>query len=367
VRATLSVLWAAFRAETQQLRRSRLLVALTVIQAVTFLLMVSVFGLTGSHAPTAVVDNDGGQLAKLWAQDMAAAHHTFGLRYMSQSQAQQALRKGDIVAVVTIPRGFSAAIANHQMIRVPIAVDNINADLTDDVERGIPTAAVLLAGQRNLPGVRAQPVETDLISHDTDYIPYLVVSALALDAFVVAGILAASAVAREFEARTITGLRLAPVSALVPLAGRVLASSAVSAVAMALTALVVVLGYGVVPLHALQMAGALLLCVVIFSCIGAGIGALLRRTLPVAALLFGLALPLYIDSGSLEPQRFDGDVIWYIAHTSPVYYAVGVLQHAVHGLQVTPESIGLDVVALLGWAVLAGGVAWTALRRGVQA
>jgi ABC-2 type transport system permease protein len=360
-------LWAAFRAEIQQLGRSRLLVALTVVQAVTFLLMVSIFGLTGSFAPAALVDQDGGPIAQQWAQDVAASHHTFRLERMTESQAQTALRNGDIVAVITIPRGFTQAITHHEMIRVPVDVDNINADLTDDVERGIPTAAVLLAQQHNLPGVRVQPVEHDMIDHDTYYIPYLVVSAMALDAFLVAGILAASAVAREFEGRTIAGLRLAPVNALVPLAGRVLASSAVSIVAMALTATVAILGYGVVPIHALQMAGALVLCVVIFSCVGAGIGALLRRTLPVAALMFGMALPLYIDSGSLEPQRFDGDIIWAIAHTSPVYYAVGVLEHAVHGLQVTPEPIRVDVLALLAWAVLAGGVASVALRRGVQA
>jgi putative Mn2+ efflux pump MntP len=251
------------------------------------------------------------------------------------------------------------------MTRVPVNVDNVNIDLTDDVERGIPAAAVSFALTAGLPNVRVSPVETDLVNHDTFFIPYLVVSALALDAFVVAGILAATAVAREFETRTISGLVLSPVTPLAPLAGRVLATGAVSAVAMALTAVVVVAGYAVLPVHAWEMAAALLLCVVIFSFVGAAIGALLRRTLPVAALLFGLALPLYIDSGSLEPQRFDGELIWAIGHTSPVYFAVGVLQHAVHDLQVTPEPVWADVAALVGWALLAGLVAWLVLRRGV--
>jgi hypothetical protein len=114
-----------------------------------------------------------------------------------------------------------------------------------------------------------------------------------------------------------------------------------------------------------ETAAALLLCVVIFSCVGVGVGALVRRTLPLAALIFGLALPLYIDSGSLEPARFDGNVIWGIAHFSPVYYAVGILQDAVHGLRVTPESIGLDFLALGAWALLAAGLAWFGLRRAV--
>lgn len=97
-------LWAAFRAEIQQLGRSRLLVALTVVQAVTFLLMVSIFGLTGSFAPAALVDQDGGPIAQQSAQDVAASHHTFRLERMTESQAQTALHNGDIVAVITIPR-----------------------------------------------------------------------------------------------------------------------------------------------------------------------------------------------------------------------------------------------------------------------
>jgi hypothetical protein len=103
--------------------------------------------------------------------------------------------------------------------------------------------------------------------------------------------------------------------------------------------------------------------VVIFTCIGTAIGGLVRRTLPVTALVFGIALPLYIDSGSLEPERFDGNVIWAMAHASPVYYAVGVLEHAFHALNVTPESVLVDLLALAGWAVVALLGAWALMRR----
>jgi hypothetical protein len=368
VRHALLVVRAGFGAELAQLRRSRLLVVLTVIQAVTFLLMVSVFGLTGSRAPTAFVNQDvGGALAQRFAGDLAAAHHSFALRTMSYAQAEDELARGDLVAMITIPPGFSADLASGLPVQISVAIDNVNADLTSDIQRAVPTAILAFSRENNLPGVHVRPVETPLVDHETDFIPYLVVSALALDAFVVAGILGATAVAREFESRTIAGLAVSPTNPLLPLAGRALATSLVSAVAMALTTGVVVAGYGVVPRHPLELAGALLLCVVIFSCIGVAVGGVMRRTLPVASLLFGLALPLYIDSGSLEPERFDGNLIWTIAHSSPVYYAVGLLQHAVHGLRVTPEPMLLDAAALVGWAVLGVGLAGFALRRGVRA
>ena len=50
-----------------------------------------------------------------------------------------------------------------------------------------------------------------------------------------------------------------------------------------------------------------------------------------------------------------------------MYYAVGILQDAVHGLRVTPETIPVNFAALIGWALLAAGAAWLGLRRAVVA
>ena len=57
--------------------------ALVVLEAITFLVLVSLFGLTGSRAPTALVDLDGGPLAQSFIRHLDAAHHSFALRPMS--------------------------------------------------------------------------------------------------------------------------------------------------------------------------------------------------------------------------------------------------------------------------------------------
>jgi hypothetical protein len=114
------------------------------------------------------------------------------------------------------------------------------------------------------------------------------------------------------------------------------------------------------------MIGVLLLSIVIFSCIGVAVGAALKRTMPVASLVFGLALPLYLCSNSLEPQRFDGNLIWAIAHISPVYYSVGILEQAFHELQVTPEPVWVNFVILLGWAIIMLLVAAAMLRTAMM-
>ena len=90
---TLTAVAGCFRAEIQQLRRSRLLIGLTIAEAVTFLMLVSIFGLTGNHVPTAVVNRDGGKLARQWAQTMSSTYSTYGVRYMDARSAEQALAR----------------------------------------------------------------------------------------------------------------------------------------------------------------------------------------------------------------------------------------------------------------------------------
>lgn len=170
------------------------------------------------------------------------------------------------------------------------------------------------------------------------------------------------AVAREFETRTIKLLAVAPVHPLLSILGRMLATDTVASAAMVFPIALAVFGYHIIPLHPLEVVGVMLLCILIFGCIGVALGAVLRRTLPVVSLIFGLGFPLYLGSGSLEPQRFDGDLIWMIAHISPVYYAVGILEQAFHGLQVTPEPLWFNFLSLLTWALFTLLIASLLLR-----
>jgi ABC-2 type transport system permease protein len=353
--------------ELLRLAGSRAVVVLTVFEAVTFLVLVSLFGITGSRAPTALVDEDGGPYARLLVSDLAAAHNSFALRAMDASSARTALAAGDVVAVVTVPGDFDAQISAGNTVAVPLAVDNVNVDLTDDVQRALPSAILAFGHQLRLPELRVSVDEHDLLAHDTGYIPYLTVSALVLDALVVAATLAAVALTRDREARTARVWGTSPANPAAVLAGRLTATVLVALAALGITVGCVVIGYGVGVRDPLELAAAMLSCAAMFACAGAWIGATLRRTVAVVPLIFGVAMPLYLDSGALEPARFDGDVIWWLSHASPVYYAVGVMEDAFHGLRVTPEPVWLDALALLGFTVLFAALAVRSLRtRGVR-
>lgn len=346
--------------ELAQLLRNRAFVLLTVLAAVSFLVMVSLFGLTGSYAPVALIDEDGGPYAKSFIKALDGAYHSFALEYIGEQEARDRLLSGRLVGIITIPKGFSADVEAGNTVAIDVQIDNVNVDLTHDVQRALPAAIVAFGHANRFPGVRVRMVEHDTLPHDTGYIPYLVVSAIALAAMVIAGILGAMTTAREWEGRTVKLLRLAPASAGVVLAGKLVVAAAVAGFAIAITLLVIVFGYGVVPIAPWSTAFALVACVAIFTCVGAWLGSVLKRTLAAVPLLFGLAMPFYVDSGALEPTRFDGEAIWIVAHLSPVYYAVGVLEWAFHGLRVTPEPIWLDMLVLLAIAAVA---AWLTLGR----
>lgn len=340
-----------FRAEILQLRRSPLFVFLTLVQAVTFLLLVSLFGLTGAYAPVALICDDNGDYARTFIATLEDTHHSFNLQRMDRAAAEAALKRGDLVGILTIPSDFSQSVLFGKDVTIRLDVDNVNTDMTDDVQRGLPSAIVRFGRQLHLPDLHLHVEEEDLIPHDTGFIPYLVVSGLVLNAFVIAGILSATAVAREFETGTVRVLQMTPGAAFFPLAGRAAATTTLAAAAMLFPLAVVVWGYRITPLHPAAVLGALLLCTVIFSCLGIVLGALLKRTVPVASLIVGLSLPLYICSGALEPERFDGEKLWRLGHFSPVYSAVGIVEQAFNGLKVTPESTGGNLLALTCWLI----------------
>lgn len=350
--------------ELAQLSQNRVFVGLTALAAVSFLAMVSLFGLTGAYAPVALIDLDRGRYSQPLIDALLGAHHSFALKYIDEGEAHARLMSGRLAGIITIPAGFSAAIDEGRTVPLDVRIDNVNIDLTHDVQRALPAAIVAFGRAQGFPGIRAQMVEHDVMPHDTGYIPYLVVSALALDAMVIAGILGAMATAREWEYGTVKLLRLSPAPPAATLAGKLAVAAAVAAAALGAALAAIVFVYGVVPVAPWATIVTLLACVAIFTCLGAWLGALLKRTLAAVPLLFGLAMPFYVDSGALEPTRFDGETIWILAHASPVYYAVGVLEWAFHGLRVTPEPIYVDLLVLLGVAVVAAALTLGRLSKG---
>ncbi|OGK14992.1 hypothetical protein A2774_01085 [Candidatus Roizmanbacteria bacterium RIFCSPHIGHO2_01_FULL_39_12c] len=362
----LRVLSASFRAEIIKLFRSPFLIALVMVQAVTFLFLVTLFGLTGAFAPTALIDYDKGPLAKEFVKNLENAHHSFSLMFnYDYKKALEEIRHGNLVAIIMIPQGFSKAIAASRTAPIGVVIDNIDTDMSMDIQRALPSAITDFGRNQGFKEIRVESAEKDLIDHDTDFVTYMVVSALVLAALVISGILSGVAVASEFESKTVEFLAVSPIHPLVVFIGRVLAANIVSVIGLTVAVAVGLIGWGIKPLYPLQMAGVLLVSVFIFGLVGMALGVSMKKAFPVASFIFGVALPLYLFSGTYEPERFDGNLLWAMAHFTPLYYAVGIIEHAVLGLKVTPESVTVNYLALAGWALLALYVSWRLTRKNI--
>lgn len=364
-----AILVAAMRLEAQQLARDKAYVLLTIVAAVSLLVLLSMFGLTASDVPMALVIDDRGPYARPFVESLVEVPHAFRFTRMTPERAEDLMRTGDIVGVIRIPKDFSREITSGGTVAIEVELDNVNVDIVADVQRSLPSAIVSFGHKIGLPGLRVRLVEHDVWPRDTSFLPYITVSGLGLVSFIIASVLGALSIAREWERRTWRVWRLSPAKPALVLAGKLLTNACVSLVAIALAALVVVFAYGAVPARPLSAILGIVTCVACFTCVGACIGALVRRSLVLVPLLFGLAMPLFIDSGALEPTRFDGEGIWALAHLTPLYYAVGWLEWSFFGLVITPEPSWSLLVVLLALGVVSFALArrivtrWSATRE----
>ena len=343
-------------------RRSPVTALLALLLPLNLLLLLSLFALTGYRAPTAVVANDVSPEAGKFVAALNAAHHSFDLRPMTAERAQKELRAGRLVATIEIPDGFGANVREGGSPFVVLTVDNVNLDMAEDVRRAVPAAAAIFAKDIGRP-VGIEPQLRNVLARDTNYVEYLGVSAIALAAVIAGATLGGTVVARTWESGEDQLLRTAPRGAGATLLGRLGAAWLVALGASLITALVVVWGYGVPMRSPLEVVGTITILTACSVALGGLIGTKLRKTLLIVPLVVGLTLPFYLDSGALEPQRFDGEKLFWLAHLSPTYWGVGAIEHAFHGLTVTPEPVWALLAVLVGvTAAACAGVVRLAVR-----
>lgn len=348
-------LLGGLQTQLRSFRRNPLTAMLVVLLPINLLLLLSLFALTGYQAPTALVLGEDTPLARSYVQALRDAHNSFELRPMSYASAQRELRAARLVAVLEIPPGFDRQVRAGQTVPVNLTLDNVNLDMAEDVRRAIPAAAVIFAERNSFPEVRITAALHNVLPKDTGYVEYLGVSAVALAACIAGAVLGGTVTAREWELGTARLAQLTPGGAGAVLTGRLGAATLVGVLASSVTALIVWFGYGVHPQHLLTVVATLVCTVFACTLLGGLVGARLRRVLPVAPLIVGTLLPFYLDSGALEPQRFDGPWLFALAHLAPTYYSVGAMEYGYHGLVVTPEPrwLLLLVLVAIGLASLA--------------
>jgi ABC-2 type transport system permease protein len=334
----------------------------SIIIPINFLLLFLLFALTGGQAPIAIVTEGQGQYSQQFISAMANSH-SFIIHQTSAKQGLEMMRQGQLVAIVTLPSNFDEAIQKHQKIQLPVIINNLETDFTNDIRRAVPLAITSFYANA-FPGqlvVKAQ--EMDTYSQDTGYVEYLVVSLMVVSVMLGGLLQGGSNAAREYEKGTIKEILLAPVSIWAIQIGKVLGALFLNSLAVAAILVVIVLLLGVWPIHWDELLIFIFLLMVMFVSLGSLIGTLFRRRQAVIPLSIGLAIPIFFLSGAFGPATWGDPITATITQFQPVYYGIAIFQHAFHNFTTTSTGSLLDGLILVGFAMVSVSLSSIALKR----
>ena len=364
MRGALRVIRAVCVKDLRLALTERIFLVLGVVIPVNFLFLFSLFALTGGEAPIAVVMQDQGPLAHQFVSSLEHAH-SFQVRVMSATDAERQVQTGRIVGVVTVPASFDDDLRAGRPVELPVEVNNLQVDFTNDIRRAVPLAITSFYAQAYPDQVVVQAREVDVQPADTGYVPYLAVSIVVAGMFIEGLLQSVVLTAREYEESTIKELELSPASRWAVTLGKVAAGLILTAAAAALVTAIVIFVVGVHPVHPLEVLVYGVLMMVPAVALGVLVGTLLKRRQAAVPLALGSFLPLFFLSGPFGPPNWAGTAV--ISLLSPLTYSIALFQHAFHGYLTAQTPLAVDVAVLVGFAVAAVLATTAVLRRGTLA
>lgn len=352
----LRVVLACVKKELRTARTERVFTFIMLVIPLEYLALLSLFLLAANHAPTAVVMNDTGPQAEALYTAMGGVH-TFSLDRATAADAKAQLQSGRIVAIVTIPSDFDTRVAHSQPVTLPVVINNLNTDFTEDIRRGVPLAITTFYAHARPKLVNVVANERDAYPRDLAYTRYVAVSILVVGLLVVGIAQAGTSWAREWELQTVRELLMSPTEGWMLIAGKMLGTFLLSLASVGVVLGVLIGVAGIWPAHWGAVVGYVLLIVALAVAIGTLIGALARQRRLVTTLLQGFAIPVFFLSGPLAPVSYNTPAIQAIARLLPIEYAIAALQHAFYSYRLnTLDAVNAVVLAGFGAACVAAAL-----------
>ena len=360
IRETLIVVWAIARKDIRIALTERMSLLQSITLPVNYLIMMALFVLAGSNAPTAVVMLDHGMYAQQFVAAMEHAH-TYRITIESQQQADAQMNAGTLVSEVVIPRNFDQAIAAHRPVSVWSMVNNLNEDLTYDAQRGMRLSEATFYEAMSPGQVPVTVTVSNQFASSTGYIPFLSLSIIVI-ALMVSGLLqGGNAAAREFEESTVTGLYLSPARPWQIFAGRMTGSFLVSLLGVAAVMTVVVFIVGDRPARLVLALAVALLTLAVFCAAGVALGTATKDRALVATLTRAIPVPLFFLSGVFGPLAWQTRAVQVIGEVLPVHWAVVLTQWAFKGFLTGPLPIAAEAGILAAYLGMFGAAAVAAI------
>ena len=358
-------LWVILRKDIRVWLRQPTNIAATFLPPISFLLVGALGAVAVGRSPVALVNMDTGAKG---AQMVQIFHNAdvFRVTDTTAEQAKKMLSDITVVAIITIPAGFTQHVDAHESVPIDVTVNNLNLDFTNDIRRSVPDVITqYYQAQGSGSPIKITMNEQNLRSRDVELFEYGVIPTLVLLLSISGLINGSLATAREWERSTVKELLLSPVARGAIIAGKVLASFVIT---FCLGTIVLLLGYalGWTRPEGMYWLTALLtiaLIALFSSGLGVALGAALQRIQVVIGISINVALYLFFLAGGIGVLSFEPDWLQNLAAFVPLTYGRHALEMAI--FYSSSDRFGIDMAVLALSALVAVAIGVLSMRRGI--
>lgn len=367
-------LMAMARKEMIQLRRDPRSMTLAFLLPL-FMLLFFGYAITWDvrNIKLAVVNEDGGQHSREVVQALEGSGYFQIVEYLPDRHGiEQRLARGTVSGVLIIPRDFTRKLGAREQAPVQLLLDGSDANTASialsysDAILARYSRDVVFSGQRVTLPVSAEVrvwYNPTLASRNM-----IVPGLIAVIMSVIAAMLTALTIAREWERGTMEQLAATPVGRLEVVFGKLLPYLAIGIFDVTVTILAGMLIFGV-PFHGNVFLLALMTLLFLLGALGLGIfisAVLKSQILATQAAMVATYMPALLLSGFLFDIRSMPVVLKAVTYIVPAKYYITVTRG------VLLKGVGLDVlwpqaVSMLVFAAAGLGLATLAFHKRIDA
>jgi ABC-2 type transport system permease protein len=380
VRLLQAVIWGLWTLASLDLllwRRMPWAIASALVPPLGMTIVLVVLSFTVTQEPIALVIQSRGAYTNQMTEMIQSDTDAYSLRIMNVQEATHSLQDQEIAAIITIPPGFDQQVIKHTA-QLQLTINNIDIDFSDDIRRSVERSvgqfdSSVLGGEAEhavTSGSTAQPNpyliaidEQDLRKTNVSFLRYQVLPVFVLLVLNVGLMGTALLCAQDRERGTARHLVIAPVSAWVLVAGRLLGGFFASCAVLILAVGACILA-GVISAPANHWPALAILFIATAlsaSAMGAILGTFLHGARNVALAASILATYLFFLGGGFTTIAFLPQWLQTISVFNPIRYAIDGMRQALFYPDLTGFSTNIEV--LVGTAVVAVLLGSIVVRR----
>jgi ABC-2 type transport system permease protein len=348
-----TLLWLTI-ANIKSLARDKAAVFWSFAFPIMFVLLFgAIFGGGGGSSKITVgfVDEDGTPVSA-GIQSAFAGVELLNLKTGTLEAEKAAMQRGDVSAVIVIPKGTAAAVGAGTPIALEIYIDPTNTQTTQVVQN----VATQIANGFNLQlahGTVILTVEQRTLqqSEGLTAVGYLVPSILAM-ALMQLGVFAAIPLVQQREKGILKRLGATPLAR-----WQLVGSNVLERLVVAIVDAVLIIGIGLLVFD-VKILGSLLMVTFLvllgaaaFLALGYALASFLKTTEQAEGVVQVVQIPMMFLSGIFFSFEFLPGVLQTIARLLPLTYLGDALRQVmVNGPQIVP--LGVDIAILAGWLIV---------------